>query len=440
MTGSGVCRSLKFLPDARLNHGGNVGFGAWVQKLSTHPAEHCKCYENKTTLRVKRAAKVARGIRPAREGRMTSIKCAVESCLRLNMGEEGIHAALTMLCHELPVDRISLHALNETRDAFRVLGSGGAVLLAPGTECGVESSTQIAIPAAGEFLRRRRFADGPFHAALDNLVVDMGYRSGVSIPLFMGSKPVGVIVASAFQSDLSCDPIIEVLTEVSCSMAMVCRAAAIGVPRRAFVFQSNSLIAEGIARVVERTLGADVATFDTLKITEDRSIHGLHCDIVICDAFMEGRRVDQFLPALRAAGATGPALVVATRDSHLARAGAARSGAMGYIPSSIGLNAIAQAVLDLTVGAPVEAVRRRHIATEEQTEVARLTTQEFRVLTCLERGLRFKEIASELRITEATAKGYARNLFAKLGVHSRSEAVHEARLQGLFELLTGRFA
>ena len=49
----------------------------------------------------------------------------------------------------------------------------------------------------------------------------------------------------------------------------------------------------------------------------------------------------------------------------------------------------------------------------------------------LESGLRFKQIARELSISEPTAKGYARDMFRKLGVSSRAEAVFEARRQGL---------
>ena len=53
------------------------------------------------------------------------------------------------------------------------------------------------------------------------------------------------------------------------------------------------------------------------------------------------------------------------------------------------------------------------------------------MLPLLESGLRFKQIARELAISEPTAKGYARDMFRKLGVSSRAEAVFEARRQGL---------
>jgi DNA-binding CsgD family transcriptional regulator len=60
-----------------------------------------------------------------------------------------------------------------------------------------------------------------------------------------------------------------------------------------------------------------------------------------------------------------------------------------------------------------------------------LTRRERELLPLLEAGLRFKQIARELLISEPTAKGYARDMFRKLGVSSRAEAVFEARRQGL---------
>jgi DNA-binding NarL/FixJ family response regulator len=52
-----------------------------------------------------------------------------------------------------------------------------------------------------------------------------------------------------------------------------------------------------------------------------------------------------------------------------------------------------------------------------------LTPREIEVLRLIARGLRNKEIAADLRISEETAQGHVKSIFSKLSVHDRTEAV-----------------
>jgi len=60
-----------------------------------------------------------------------------------------------------------------------------------------------------------------------------------------------------------------------------------------------------------------------------------------------------------------------------------------------------------------------------------LSKSEIRVLRYLPTHLTAPEIASELSVSTTTIKTHLRNLYAKLGVHSRGEAVESARALGL---------
>jgi len=359
---------------------------------------------------------------------------AVVQCLEGDATEPAIEAALRLLCDELDVDRVSLHAVDAARGSFRVIAGGGGDILAPGTELPLDSSTQVAVPARGTVFACTGFAElDDFDQPLDHLVMDMGYRSGASVPLFMGSRPVGALCASSRNPELSPEPVLDVLEDVSAAMTLAFHAVSVKQPR-VLVCMDDELGAQGVARVVESTMAASVDVFSTREALEDAGTPAAAYQTVICDAAFHGQPVDAFLASLRSAGANGLALVVATNDSPMSRALAARGGAAAYVARSAGAGPLAEAVRGLMTG---EADAFAPLASPEGRDLPRLTRQEANVLLGLERGLRFKQIALELDISESTAKGYARSLFVKLGAHSRGEAVHEARRCGLLDFLTG---
>jgi LuxR family maltose regulon positive regulatory protein len=89
---------------------------------------------------------------------------------------------------------------------------------------------------------------------------------------------------------------------------------------------------------------------------------------------------------------------------------------------------MSSAVHDVAALGPVLAP---HLAPRVPAPEPHLSPREQEVLAALEAGLRFKQIALALGISQATAKTHGRHLFRKLDVTSRAEAVHAARMLGL---------
>jgi two-component system NarL family response regulator len=63
-----------------------------------------------------------------------------------------------------------------------------------------------------------------------------------------------------------------------------------------------------------------------------------------------------------------------------------------------------------------------------------LTNREIEVLHLLARGMRNKEIAADLKISDETVQGHVKNILAKLSVHDRTEAVAVAVRRGIVHL------
>jgi DNA-binding NarL/FixJ family response regulator len=65
---------------------------------------------------------------------------------------------------------------------------------------------------------------------------------------------------------------------------------------------------------------------------------------------------------------------------------------------------------------------------------AALTAREIEVLQLVAKGMRNKEIAADLKISDETVQGHVKNILAKLSVHDRTEAVAVAARRGIVHL------
>ena len=70
---------------------------------------------------------------------------------------------------------------------------------------------------------------------------------------------------------------------------------------------------------------------------------------------------------------------------------------------------------------------------QRSPEIAMLTEREEQVLQFLSRGYSYVELAKEMGVTVNTIQTHIRGLYAKLEVHSKSQAIFQARQRGILE-------
>jgi len=153
--------------------------------------------------------------------------------------------------------------------------------------------------------------------------------------------------------------------------------------------------------------------------------------------------------AYQAQGQPGDALEVIERSLRLAQPGGFirtfvdlgpsmasllyRLAERGTMPERI--NRYIRRVLAAFPRAEGQAAMVRDVREKARAELIEpLTERESEILLFLFRGLRNKEIARELSISPRTVKRHTINLYAKLDVHSRKEAVARARSLGILPL------
>ena len=112
---------------------------------------------------------------------------------------------------------------------------------------------------------------------------------------------------------------------------------------------------------------------------------------------------------------------------------AIKAGADGYLSKGASRDAMIQAIQDVARGRSVldPNVTEGIFGRIGGKDPGALTDRELSVLQHLTNGESTKEIAQEMHVSEETIKTYLKNVFKKLGVRDRTEAVAEAFRRGL---------
>lgn len=126
-------------------------------------------------------------------------------------------------------------------------------------------------------------------------------------------------------------------------------------------------------------------------------------------------------------------LVLTIYEDHDKVFQALSAGALGYILKSSGKDNILNAILDIFEGgSPMSPSIARKIAASfnQKTEINSkaadiLTTREKEILSWISKGKIEKEVATELNISLKTVKNHISNIYSKLQVHTRVEALNK---------------
>jgi NarL family two-component system response regulator LiaR len=158
-------------------------------------------------------------------------------------------------------------------------------------------------------------------------------------------------------------------------------------------------------------------------------------DVVLMDLMMPGvdgvtatREIHQKYPATKVIALTSFA------EPNMVQ-GALQAGAIGYLQKNVSARELGNAIRSacegrMTLSPEATQVLANSVA-QPQIPGAQLTERERDVLRCLVDGLNNNEIAEELVVSLGTVKFHISNIFHKLGVDSRVEAVKAAIEQKL---------
>jgi DNA-binding NarL/FixJ family response regulator len=211
------------------------------------------------------------------------------------------------------------------------------------------------------------------------------------------------------------------------------KATSDGAPIRVLVADDHPIVRSGLAGVIgqqpELTLVGEAANGREAleRFREHRP------DVVLMDLRMPDMDGVSAIGAIRAEFPDARILALTTYEGDVDIHRALEAGARGYLIKDMLLTDVLGAIRAVHRG---ERVIPMAVAAKlaEFTPRADLTHREVEVLQLVARGLSNRDVAGIIGRTDETVKVHLKNIFAKLGVADRTEAVTLALSRGILHL------
>jgi DNA-binding NarL/FixJ family response regulator len=203
---------------------------------------------------------------------------------------------------------------------------------------------------------------------------------------------------------------------------------------RTLIAEDHQLVSQGLESMLESAESLElVGIVTTGEQAVDRAKAGT-VDVILMDVNMgQGMNGIDATRAIKDAVPDTKILILTMFTDPGTVAKAVKAGADGYLSKGASKETVVQAILDVVEGKSVldphvtEGIFGRIGGRDHRA----LSDRELLVLQELTHGKSTKEVAENMHISEETVKTYLKQIFRKLDVRDRTEAVAEAFRRGL---------
>ena len=209
------------------------------------------------------------------------------------------------------------------------------------------------------------------------------------------------------------------------------------------IVDDQEVICEGIKKMLtfEKSFTVVSSARDGTKCLEMIS-EGEQPDIILMDLKMPGMNGFESVRCIRDKYPGIKVIILTNYDHPKYVEQCIKSGACGYLLKDVNKNDLIEAIKDVMHDikildhnlTPTEFnFQGKEVLKEERIEELSLSKRELEVLKSMTKGYSDKEIATELGISDFTSRTHIRNIYRKMGVSSRSQAVVMAINIGLID-------
>jgi len=191
-------------------------------------------------------------------------------------------------------------------------------------------------------------------------------------------------------------------------------------------------VREGLKQFI--SLNSEFTVMDTFATAEEAlyELPKLKPDIVIMDISLPGMNGIECIRLVKDKSPHTQFMMFTVYENDEKVFEALKAGASGYMLKNTGLIQMVEAIKELNNGgSPMSANIARKLVTlfrekeKELPEVEQLTRRENEILVLLSKGLLYKELSVQLNITMNTVKQHIHNIYEKLHVQNRTEALNK---------------
>lgn len=198
---------------------------------------------------------------------------------------------------------------------------------------------------------------------------------------------------------------------------------------RVCIIEDDETIRNGYAYLIDQTEGYTVVS--TYPSFEDaaKKIANDNADVLLLDVELPGISGIDALPKLKKIIPDTHILILTVYEQDTLIFRALGNGAAGYLTKNTPHEKVISAIAEvMDGGGPMSAhIARMVIHSFQRNEASPLTRRETEILEQISTGKSRKRIAEELFIDLETVKSHIKNIYHKLNVHSKADAIKTAK-------------
>lgn len=198
---------------------------------------------------------------------------------------------------------------------------------------------------------------------------------------------------------------------------------------KVIIVEDNAEISAGLTYLINNS--PDFTCVKVFKSAEDflAQLADNKFDVVLMDINLPGMNGIECVNILKKKMPSIDIIMLTVYEDDENIFSALRSGAHGYLLKKTPPAQLIEGIRDVVNGgSPMSSQIARKVVQSYQaqkTKTEKLSDRELEIITLLSKGFRYKEIGEKIFISTETVRTHIRNIYEKLQVHSRTEALNK---------------